>query len=142
MIRLKGSVQVRWVEYSVNPQIVALDIVFSFLFAFILFLAYFRFRSALPNIQASSGKQVKRYKRHRLWRHIETLLVLHCTLRLKGKHGAFAALTGEGQQIRSAKYKVLRIFFIRCASPTGGVQIAAPIVLAQHKETIGLEIAC
>jgi Na+-driven multidrug efflux pump len=27
----------------------------------------------------------------------------------------------------------VRIFFIRCASPTGGVQIAAPIVLAQHK---------
>jgi hypothetical protein len=32
-----------------------------------------------------------------------------------------------------------RFFYIRCALPTGGVQIAVPIVLAQHKgnEKIG-----
>jgi hypothetical protein len=51
------------------------------------------------------------------------LLALHCTLRLMGKHGAFALPTGEAQQIRSAKYKVLRIFFL----------FAALCLLAEYK---------
>jgi hypothetical protein len=38
-------------------------------------------------------------------------------------------------QIRSANMKFSWIFFyVRCASPIGGVRIVAPIVLAQHKE--------
>ncbi len=49
------------------------------------------------------------------------------------KRGALAAPIGEARRIRSANYKFLWIFFIRCASPTGVVQIAAPIVLEQHK---------
>jgi hypothetical protein len=30
--------------------------------------------------------------------------------------------------------KFRRFFYVRCASPIGGIQTAAPIVLAQHKE--------
>jgi hypothetical protein len=54
--------------------------------------------------------------------------------------GPFAALIGETRQSRSTNKKFLQNFFlIRCASPTGGVQIATPMVLAQHKgnERIG-----
>ncbi len=38
-----------------GPQSVALDNVLSLKLASILFLAYFRFRSVLPNLQVSSG---------------------------------------------------------------------------------------
>ncbi len=49
--------------------------------------------------------------------------------------GTLAAPIGEARQIRSANTKFLQIFFyVRCASPISGVRIAAPIVLAQHKE--------
>jgi hypothetical protein len=68
------------------------------------------------------------------WRYIEILLALRCSLRLKAKRGAYAAPIGEARRIRSASYKFSQIFFICCALPTGGVRIAAPIVLAQHKE--------
>jgi hypothetical protein len=30
--------------------------------------------------------------------------------------------------------KFSRFFYVRCASPIGGIRIAAPKVLAQHKE--------
>jgi hypothetical protein len=72
-----------------------------------------------------------------------TVLTLHrnvigATLHrlLKGEGGAFTAPIGETRQSRSTNWKFLRnFFFIRCASPTGGVRIAiaTPIVLAQHK---------
>jgi hypothetical protein len=42
-------------------------------------------------------------------------------------------LIGEAGHIHSTNKKFSRIFFIRCASPNGGVQIAGQIVLAQHK---------
>jgi hypothetical protein len=45
-----------------------------------------------------------------------------------------AAPIGEAGQIRSANMKFRRFFYVRCASPIGGIQIAAPIVSAQHKE--------
>jgi hypothetical protein len=45
-----------------------------------------------------------------------------------------AAPIGEAGQIRSANMKFSRIFYVRCASPLGGVQIVTPIVLAQHKK--------
>ncbi len=49
----------------------------------------------------------------------------------------FAAPTriGEAGRIRSANMKFSRIFFyVRCASPIGGIKLAAPIVSAQHQE--------
>ncbi len=48
--------------------------------------------------------------------------------------GTLAAPTGEAWRIRSANSKFSGIFYVRCASPNSGVRIAAPIVLAQHKE--------
>ncbi len=56
------------------------------------------------------------------------------TLRLKAKWGAFAAPIGEVRRICSANKKFSQIFFIRCALPISGERIAAPVVLAQHKE--------
>jgi hypothetical protein len=40
---------------------------------------------------------------------------------------------GEAGRFRSANYKVFADFSYRCASPNSGVRVAAPIVLAQHK---------
>ncbi len=45
-----------------------------------------------------------------------------------------AAPIGEARRIRSANMKFSQIFYVLCASPISGVQIVAPIVLAQHKE--------
>jgi hypothetical protein len=45
-----------------------------------------------------------------------------------------AALKGEAGRIGSANKKFSWIFYVRCASPISGVRIAAPIVLALHKE--------
>ncbi len=48
--------------------------------------------------------------------------------------GMLAAPIGEAPQIRSANMNFSRNFYVRCASPISGVRIAAPLVLAQHKE--------
>ncbi len=127
--------------HGYRPQIVALDINFWIQFAFILFLPYFRFWSVLPNLQVSSGQISKalRATQRQLFGAIKNwLLALHCSLRLKAKRGTFAVPIGETQRIRSSNQKFSRIFFC-CASPSGGVRIAAPIVLAQYKgnERIG-----
>jgi hypothetical protein len=61
-------------------------------------------------------------------------LALRRSLRLKAKQGAFAAPIGEARRICSANKKFTRIFFVRCALPINGEWIAAPIVLALHKE--------
>jgi hypothetical protein len=45
-----------------------------------------------------------------------------------------AAPIGEAGRIRSANTNFLQIFYVRCASPIGGIRIAGPIVLVQHKE--------
>jgi hypothetical protein len=46
-----------------------------------------------------------------------------------------AAPIGEAGQIRSANMKFSRIFlYVHCTLPIGGIRIAGPIVLAQHKE--------
>ncbi len=84
-----------------GPQIVALDIIFSFQFAFILFLAYFHFRSVLRNLQASSGKtcEALRAPQHQLyWRYIETLLELRYTLHLKAKRSDFSGPIGKARE--------------------------------------------
>jgi hypothetical protein len=51
-LAFKGNVQrkLRWVENGANQWVLALDIIFSFWFTFILFLTYFRIRSVLPNL--------------------------------------------------------------------------------------------
>ncbi len=49
--------------------------------------------------------------------------------------GTLAAPIAEVGRIHSANMKFSRIFFyVRCASPIGGVRIAGQIVLEQHKE--------
>jgi hypothetical protein len=45
-----------------------------------------------------------------------------------------AAPMGKTGRICSANNKFFLFFYIRCASPIGGVQVTEPIVLAQHKE--------
>jgi hypothetical protein len=45
-----------------------------------------------------------------------------------------AAPIGKAGQICSANMKFLQIFYVRYASPIGGVRIVVPIVLAQHKK--------
>ncbi len=90
--------------HGYRPQIVALDIIFSIQFAFILFLPYFRFRSVLPNSQASSGEiseALQATQRQLYWRYIES--VIGATL--------LPALKGEAWQIRSANLKFSQIFF-------------------------------
>ncbi len=99
--------------HGYKPQIVALDIIFSFWFTFILFLPYLCFRSVLLNLQASSGQisEALRATQCQLYqRYIECVI------------GAMLlpALKGEVRRIRSANKKFLRIFFIRCASPISG----------------------
>ncbi len=127
--------------HGYRPQIVALDIIFLFQFAFILFLAYFRFRSVLPNLQASSGKIGEALR-------APTVLALYRNIIGATLH---PALEGEVERLRGAPQQAKRgefiapikgfrgFFFIRCTPPTGGVRIAAPIVLAQYKgnERIG-----
>ncbi len=46
---------------------------------------------------------------------------------------------GKAGRIRSANKKFSQMFLVRCALPIGGVRIAGPIVLVQHKgnERIG-----
>jgi hypothetical protein len=63
-----------------------------------------------------------------------TFLVLRGIRRLKAKRVTFATTIGEAGGIHSANKKFPRIFLLRCASPIGGVRIAGPILLAQHKE--------
>jgi hypothetical protein len=55
-----------------------------------------------------------------------------CANRQSG--GTLAAPIGEAGQIRSANMKFSQIFYVRCALPISGVQIAEQIVLAEHKE--------
>ncbi len=91
--------------HGYKPQIVALDIIFSFWFTFILFLPYFRFQSVLPNLQASSGQiseALRATQRQLYWRYIEC--VIGAT--------SLPALKGEARQIRSANKKFSRIFFV------------------------------
>jgi hypothetical protein len=62
------------------------------------------------------------------------LLVLRGIHHLLAKRGISFTHIGKAGQIRSASKKFLRIFFLHCASPIGGVRIAGSIVLAQHRE--------
>ncbi len=61
------------------------------------------------------------------------LLVLHGIRLLQAKQGMLAAPIGEAVRICSANKKFLQIFFFCWASPIGGVWIAGPLLLAQHK---------
>jgi hypothetical protein len=59
--------------------------------------------------------------------------VVYGTNRQSGE--PLAAPIGEAGRICSANMKFSQIFFyVRCASPIGGVRIVAPKVLAQHKK--------
>ncbi len=124
-----------------GPRIVALGINLSIQVVSILFMPYFRFRSVRPKLQVSSGRigeAVRATQRQQYWRYIAenaniigaewlTALIGEAGKRsphLQAKWGEFVA------PIRSFR----GFFYVRCASPIGGIPIAAPIVLAQHKE--------
>ncbi len=124
-----------------EPRTVALGILLLFYLDFILILTYFRFRSVLLKFQASSGstgEAVRATQRQQNWRYIAATAnfigaALHSALigeagtrspHLQAKQGKFVA------PIRSFR----GFFYVRCASPISGVRIAAPIVLAQHKD--------
>ncbi len=124
-----------------RPRIVALDIILSIQVVSIWFMPYFRFQSVRPELQAISGRigeAVRATKRQQYRRYIaetanitgavwQTALIGRAGKRsphLQAKCGEFVA------PIRSFR----GFFYVRCASPIGGVRIVAPIVLAQHKE--------
>jgi hypothetical protein len=126
----KGSVQrkLRWVENGVDPRVQALDHGAGHYFLvlvrlhLVLTILYFRFRSVLPNLwtnrrSATSGVAPT-------YRNVIGATLLPA---LKGEAGHLR----NANRIRSANSKFSRIFS-RCSSPTGGVRIAAPVVLAQH----------
>ncbi len=123
-----------------GSRTVALGILLSFYLDFILVLPYFRFRSVMSRLQASSGTtgvsdlapvllalHIKQY-----WRCDAPCAYRQSgahSPRLQAKRGAFAA----------SILRFSRIFHICCASPISGVRIVALIVLEQHKrnERIG-----
>ncbi len=120
-----------------EPRTVALGILLLFYLGFILVLPYFRFRSVLSNVQASSRKiseALRATQRQQYWRYIESIIGTTSIPALKGEAGTFAAPIGEARRICSANNKIFVIFQNRRASPISGVRIVAPIVLAQHKE--------
>ncbi len=92
----------------------ARGIIFSFWFTFILFLPYFRFRSVLPNLWASSGQiseALQASSANCIGAILKVLLALCRSLRLKAKQGVFATPIGEARRICSANKKFLWIFF-------------------------------
>ncbi len=94
-----------------EPRTVALGILLSFYLDFILVLPYFRFRSVLPNLQASSGKiskAVRATQCQQNWRYIAA------TAKFFGA-AWHSALIGEAGQIRGANTKFSRIFFMFAA---------------------------
>jgi hypothetical protein len=102
----KGSVQqkLRWVKTGVNQWVWAsvrgraVDIVLLWKLASILFIAYFRFWSVLPNLQGSSGimgEALWATQRRYSWRYIEnTANIIGAVLH--------PALIGEAVRIRRA----------------------------------------
>ncbi len=124
-----------------EPWTVALGVLLSFSLDFILVLPYFRFRSVLPKLQASSrslGEALRATQRQQNWRYIADIATIigaawHSALigeagerspHLQAKRGEFVA------PIRSFR----GFFFVRSALPIGGARIAGLIVLALHKE--------
>ncbi len=119
-----------------GPRIVALGINLSIQVVSILFMPYFRFRSVRPKLQASSGRigEAVRATQRYIAKNANIIGAAWLTaligeagkrsLHLQAKRGEFVA------PIRSFR----GFFYVRCASPIGGIRIAAPIVLAQYKE--------
>ncbi len=88
-----------------EPWTVALGILLLFYLDFILVLPYFRFRSVLSNLQASSGsigEAVQATQRQQNWRYIAAT----ATIIGAAWHSALLGKTGR---IRSANKKFLRI---------------------------------
>ncbi len=89
----------------------ALGILLSFYLDFILVLPYFRFRSVLLNLQASSEKKselVRATQRQQNWRYIAA------TAKFIGA-AWYLALIGKVGRIRSTNTKFSRIFFMFAA---------------------------
>ncbi len=124
-----------------EPRTVVLGVLLSFNLDFISVLPYFRFRSVLPKLQASSGsigEAVRATQRQQNWCYIAA------TANIIGaeRHSALIGEAGERSPHLQAKrgefvapiQSFRGFFYVRCASPISGVLITAPIVLAQHKE--------
>ncbi len=125
-----------------EPRTVALGVLLSFYLDFILVLPYFRFRSVLPKLLASSrslGEALRATKRQQNCHYIAAIAIIigaawhsvligeagECSPHLQAKQGEFIA------PIRSFR----GFFYVRFASPIGGAGIAGLIVLALHKES-------
>ncbi len=124
-----------------EPWTVALGILLSFYLGFILFLPYFRFRSVMPKLQASSGsigEAVQATQRQQNWRYIAAtanIIGAAWHLALIGEAGERSpCLQAKRSEFVAPIQSFRGFFYVRCASPISGVRIAAPIVLAQHKE--------
>ncbi len=124
-----------------GPRIVALGIILLIQVVSILFMSYFCFRSVRSKLQASSGRigeAVRATQRQQYWRYIAdtaniigaawlTALIGEVGKRSPHQYAKRGEFVAPIQSFRG-------FFYVRCASPLGGIRIAAPIVLAQHKE--------
>ncbi len=124
-----------------RPRIVALDIIQSIQVVSILFMPYFCFRPVRPKLQVSSGRigeAVRATQRQQYWRYIaETANITGAEWQkaLIGEAGNRSPhLQAKRGEFVAPIIRFSRIFHICRPSPISGVRIAAPIVLAQHKE--------
>ncbi len=98
-----------------RPWIVVLDIIFSFWFTFILSLLYFRFRSVLPNLQASSGtmsKALRATQRQLYWRYIESVIAATSLPALKGEAGCLRCANKRSASNSQHQLEVFADFFL------------------------------
>jgi hypothetical protein len=68
------------------------------------------------------------------WRYIECVIGATSLPALKGEAGRLRCANRRSAANSPCQQEVFADFFIRCALPISGERIAAPIVLAQHKE--------
>ncbi len=100
--------------HGYRPQIMALDIIFSFWSTFILFLPYFRFRSVLLNLQASSGQiseALRATQRQLYWRYIECVIGATSLPALKGEAVRLRCTNRRSAANSQRQYKVFTDLF-------------------------------
>ncbi len=97
------------------PRTVALGILLSFYLDFVLVLPYFRFRSVLLNLQASSGQISEALRKTQLqydWRYIESVIGTTSISALKGEAGRLRCANRRSAANSQPHYKDFRGFLI------------------------------
>ncbi len=97
------------------PRTVALGILLSYYLDFIQILPYFRFRSVLPNLQASSGEiseALRATQRQMYWRYIESVIGARSISALKGEAGRLRCANRRSAANSQRQYLDFRGFFI------------------------------